>query len=70
MAKRATVNADLFASTQPHKRKSATFYFDESTLARLHDAWLAELAKEPRATKSAIVEAALRKHLGLEQGGH
>lgn len=66
MAKRTTVNADLFASTQAPKRKSATFYFDESTLARLHDAWLAEAATKPTATKSAIVEAALRKHLGME----
>ncbi len=57
------VNVDPFASTKASKRRAVTFYFDESTIARLHDAWIAALAEDPKATKSAIVERALLEHL-------
>jgi len=54
------VNADPFATTAPKpKARAVTFYFQESTIACLHDAWLKACAVDPKATKSAIVEEAL-----------
>jgi len=72
MARKPTLNTDLFARTDPEAIKAAshrspvTVYLYDGTIARLHDAWMAALANDPKATESAIVEAALRKHLGLE----
>lgn len=60
------VNVDPFASTKASKRRAVTFYFDESTIARLHDVWIAALAEDPKATKSGIVEEAVRRHLAAE----
>ena len=66
MAKHTSVNVDPFASTKESKRKGVSFYFDESTIARLHARWLVALAEDPKATKSAIVEAALIAYLSGE----
>jgi len=32
----------------------------------LHDVWIAALAEDPKATKSGIVEEAVRRHLAAE----
>lgn len=80
MAKRrSTIDPNLFARTEPEgepsrqeestpsgKRRAVTFYFDESTIARLHDVWIAALAEDPKATKSGIVEEAVRRHLSAK----
>jgi hypothetical protein len=47
------VNVDPFASTKASKRRAVTFYFDESTIARLHDVWIAALAGDPRRRRKA-----------------
>jgi hypothetical protein len=69
MARKPTINTDLFARTDPEAVKAAshrspvTVYLYDGTIARLHDAWMAALAKDAKATKSAIIERALLAYL-------
>lgn len=48
--------------------KAATFYFRPETLDRLHAAWARAVAEDPQATKSGMVEAALRAYLEGREG--
>ena len=53
-------------SVPVHKRagtKAATFYFAPEVLEQLEAAWLARRAVDPQASKSAMVEEALRAYL-------
>ena len=78
MAKtRSTIDPNLFASTQADKPASAqgdkhtralTVYVDAEVWQALDRRWHEAALAGDKVTKSAIVEAALRAALGLDNG--